>query len=42
MSYMDAIPNFAKLAESFGHVGMVIDKTRESRERFKDGFGTEK
>ena len=26
MSYMDAIPNFAKLAESFGHVGMVIDK----------------
>ena len=26
MSYMDAIPNFAKLAESFGHIGMVIDK----------------
>ena len=26
MSYMDAIPNFAQLAESFGHVGMVIDK----------------
>ena len=28
MSYMDAIPNFAKLAESFGHIGMVIDKTK--------------
>ena len=26
MSYMDAIPNFAQLAESFGHIGMVIDK----------------
>ena len=26
MSYMDAIPNFAKLAESFGHIGMVIEK----------------
>jgi acetolactate synthase-1/2/3 large subunit len=25
MSYMDAIPDFAKLAESFGHIGMVID-----------------
>ena len=28
MSYMDAIPNFAQLAESFGHVGMVIDKPK--------------
>ena len=28
MSYMDAIPNFAKLAESFGHVGMVIDNPK--------------
>ena len=25
-SYMDAIPDFVKLAESFGHVGIFIDK----------------
>ena len=29
MSYMDAIPNFAQLAESFGHIGMVIDKPKD-------------
>ena len=28
MSYIDAIPNFAKLAESFGHIGMVIDNPK--------------
>ena len=28
MSYMDAIPNFAQLAESFGHIGMVIDNPK--------------
>jgi acetolactate synthase-1/2/3 large subunit len=26
MSYMDALPDFVKLAESFGHVGMRIEK----------------
>jgi acetolactate synthase I/II/III large subunit len=26
MSYMDALPDFVKLAESFGHVGMQIVK----------------
>jgi acetolactate synthase-1/2/3 large subunit len=26
MSYMDSLPDFVKLTESFGHVGMVIDK----------------
>jgi len=26
MSYMDALPDFVKLAESYGHVGMYIDK----------------
>ena len=25
-SYMDALPDFVKLAESFGHVGMLIDR----------------
>ncbi|HEY5790936.1 MAG TPA: acetolactate synthase 3 large subunit [Gammaproteobacteria bacterium] len=26
MSYMDALPDFVKLAEAYGHVGMLIDK----------------
>jgi acetolactate synthase-1/2/3 large subunit len=26
MSYMDSLPDFVKLAESFGHVGMQIEK----------------
>ena len=26
MSYMDALPDFVKLAESYGHVGMKIEK----------------
>ncbi len=26
MSYMDALPDFVKLAESYGHVGMYIEK----------------
>jgi acetolactate synthase-1/2/3 large subunit len=25
-SYMDALPNFVKLAEAYGHVGMLIEK----------------
>ena len=26
MSYMDALPDFSALAESYGHVGMRIEK----------------
>lgn len=26
MSYMDALPDFVKLAESYGHVGIQIEK----------------
>lgn len=29
MSYMDALPNFAKLAEAYGHVGMDIEKPED-------------
>ena len=29
MSYMDALPDFVKLAESFGHVGMQIEKPED-------------
>ena len=28
-SYMDALPNFAKLAEAYGHVGMVVDRPQD-------------
>lgn len=28
-SYMDSLPDFVKLAESFGHVGIVIDKAED-------------
>src|SRR5437868_2323104 len=28
-SYMDALPNFVKLAESYGHVGMLIEHPRD-------------
>ena len=28
-SYMDALPNFVKLAEAFGHVGLLIEKPRD-------------
>ena len=28
-SYMDALPNFVKLAEAFGHVGMLIEDPRD-------------
>jgi len=28
-SYMDAIPDFKKLAEAYGHVGMLIDKPED-------------
>jgi acetolactate synthase-1/2/3 large subunit len=29
MSYMEALPDFVKLAESFGHIGMRIEKPPE-------------
>ena len=28
-SYMDALPNFVKLAESYGHVGMLIERSQD-------------
>ena len=28
-SYMDALPNFVKLAEAYGHVGMLIEQHRD-------------
>ena len=38
-SYMDALPDFVKLAESFGHVGMRIEKTGSVRPALKEALG---
>ncbi len=38
-SYMDALPDFVKLAESFGHVGMRIEKTASVRPALKEALG---
>ncbi|MCI0590624.1 MAG: acetolactate synthase 3 large subunit [Gammaproteobacteria bacterium] len=38
-SYMDALPDFVKLAESFGHVGMQIDETGDVESALKEALG---
>ena len=37
-SYMDTIPDFVKLAEAYGHVGMRIDKPEEVRPALEAAF----
>ncbi len=37
-SYMDALPDFVKLAESFGHVGMRVEKTADVRPALEEAF----
>jgi len=37
-SYMDAIPDFVKLAEAYGHVGMRIDKPEDVRPALEEAF----
>jgi acetolactate synthase-1/2/3 large subunit len=37
-SYMDALPDFVKLAESFGHVGMRIDKPGDVEPALREAF----
>jgi acetolactate synthase I/II/III large subunit len=37
-SYMDALPDFVKLSESFGHVGMRIDKPEDVEPALKEAF----
>jgi acetolactate synthase-1/2/3 large subunit len=41
-SYMDALPDFVKLAESYGHVGMRIDKPGDVEGALKDAFARKK
>ncbi len=38
MSYMDALPDFVKLAESYGHIGMRIEKPEDVEGALKEAF----
>ena len=38
-SYMDALPDFVKLAESYGHVGMKIEKPEDVEPALREAFG---
>lgn len=37
-SYMDALPDFVKLAEAYGHVGMLVEKLQEVRPALEEAF----
>ena len=37
-SYMDALPDFVKLAESYGHIGMKIEKPSDVEPALKEAF----
>ncbi|MGB5706427.1 MAG: biosynthetic-type acetolactate synthase large subunit [Arenicellales bacterium] len=37
-SYMDALPDFVKLTESYGHVGMRVDKPKDLNKTLEDAF----
>ncbi len=38
MSYMDALPDFVKLAESYGHVGILVEKESELKPALEEAF----
>ena len=38
MSYMDALPDFVKLAESFGHVGIKVEKSPDVESSLEDAI----
>ena len=39
-SYMDALPDFVKLAESYGHVGLRIDRPADVEPALREAFTT--
>jgi acetolactate synthase-1/2/3 large subunit len=41
-SYVDALPDFVKLAEAYGHVGMRIDKPADVEPALREAFTTHK
>ena len=38
-SYVDALPDFCKLAESYGHVGMRIENPSDLEDAYREAFG---
>ncbi|MCS6786432.1 MAG: acetolactate synthase 3 catalytic subunit [Thiobacillaceae bacterium] len=38
-SYIDALPDFVKLAEAYGHVGMTIERPQDVEPALRDAFG---
>ncbi len=38
-SYVDALPDFVKLTESYGHVGMTVDKAGDLEAAMQEAFG---
>jgi acetolactate synthase-1/2/3 large subunit len=38
-SYMDALPDFVKLAEAYGHIGMRIDQPADVEPALREAFG---
>ncbi len=39
MSYMDSLPDFVKLAEAYGHVGIRVDKPADVRPALEEAMG---
>jgi acetolactate synthase-1/2/3 large subunit len=37
-SYMDALPDFVKLAEAYGHVGIRVERTEDVDGALKEGL----
>ena len=37
-SYMDALPNFVKLAEAYGHVGLLVEKPGDVEGALKEAI----
>jgi acetolactate synthase-1/2/3 large subunit len=41
-SYVDALPDFVKLAEAYGHVGMRIERKADVEAALREAFTTNK
>ena len=41
-SYMDALPDFVKLAEAYGHVGVRVERPQDVEPALRDAFGKHK
>ena len=38
-SYMEALPDFVRLAEAYGHVGIRVDRPQDVEQALRDAFG---